>query len=62
MKRIIFINALILFLFLFATAQETELRQGKTITIETSMGNLRVLLYDETPLHQENMLELIREG
>ena len=62
MKKIIIINILVLFLTLSLSAQVTELRPGKTITIETSMGNMRILLYDETPLHQENMLKLIGEG
>ncbi len=62
MKKIIIINILFLFLSLTVTAQFIELHPGKTITIETSMGNIRVLLYDETPKHQENMLKLIKEG
>lgn len=62
MKKLIFIYSLFFIYSLSATAQETKLKPGKTITIETSMGNIRVLLYDETPLHQENMLKLIKSG
>lgn len=62
MKKSILINVLIIFLTLSITAQESDLKPGKTITIKTSLGNIRVLLYDETPLHQQNMLKLIREG
>ena len=30
--------------------------------IETPMGNMRVLLYDETPLHRDNFVKLVNEG
>lgn len=62
MKKTIIVNALILFLSFSLNAQQSELKPGKTVTIETSMGDIRVLLYDETPLHQENMLNLIDSG
>ncbi len=32
------------------------------ITIKTSYGNMKVLLYDETPLHKKNFLELVKTG
>lgn len=31
------------------------------VLIETTMGNIRVALYNETPLHRDNFLKLIRE-
>lgn len=30
--------------------------------METTCGTIRLLLYDQTPLHRENMLKLVREG
>ena len=30
------------------------------VLIETTMGNIRVELYNETPLHRDNFLKLIR--
>lgn len=33
-----------------------------TVKIETSMGDIVVRLYDETPLHKENFLKLVKEG
>ncbi len=30
--------------------------------IETPMGNMRVMLYDETPLHRDNFVKLANEG
>ena len=32
------------------------------IKIETSMGDMLVKLYDETPAHRDNMVKLIKEG
>ena len=36
--------------------------QGTVIRMETSLGNIRFRLYDETPLHRDNILKLAREG
>jgi peptidyl-prolyl cis-trans isomerase B (cyclophilin B) len=32
------------------------------VVIETSYGNMRIRLYDETPLHRANFIKLIRDG
>ena len=34
----------------------------RIVRIETSMGNIRVALSDDTPLHRDNFLRLAREG
>lgn len=34
---------------------------AETILVETSMGNMRLKLYEETPLHKANFLKLVRE-
>ena len=44
---------------LAATAQEQTRRQ---VLIETTMGDVRVELYDETPLHRDNFLRLVEAG
>ncbi len=62
MKKLTLLFSLSLMIALTANAQEGQTPPGKTITIATTMGNIRVLLYDETPKHQENMLKLIDEG
>lgn len=30
--------------------------------METSMGDLRIALFDDTPLHRDNFLKLVSEG
>ena len=32
------------------------------VKITTSLGNITVRLYDETPLHRDNFLKLAKEG
>lgn len=34
---------------------------GKTVLFETTMGNIRIALYDDTPLHRDNFLKLVGE-
>jgi len=41
--------------------QGASLKEPKVL-IETSMGNILVKLYDETPLHRDNFIKLVREG
>lgn len=40
-----------------------ELSEGKTrVLISTSMGDIAIVLYDETPEHRDNFVKLAREG
>ncbi|MEG1587156.1 MAG: peptidylprolyl isomerase [Bacteroidales bacterium] len=32
------------------------------VLIETSLGDIKVKLYDETPLHRDNFIKLVKEG
>ena len=32
------------------------------VKIETNYGTLKVMLYDETPLHRDNFLKLVKEN
>jgi peptidyl-prolyl cis-trans isomerase B (cyclophilin B) len=41
-------------------AQQDSLRHE--VLIETSMGNIRLQLYNETPRHRDNFLQLVRSG
>ncbi len=35
---------------------------GTKVMIETSMGNIMVQLYDQTPIHRDNFIKLAKEG
>lgn len=57
MKKIYFILMLLLPLTMCSKAPE-----GQKVLIETSMGNIKVVLYDDTPLHSHNFAQLVEEG
>lgn len=46
------------FALLFACKEEKEL----IINVKTSEGNIKLKLYEETPLHRENFVKLVKEG
>lgn len=61
--------ALIAFLPLFMMASDVEEAKDKKppkkdylFTISTRLGDIKFVLYDETPLHKENFLKLTDEG
>ncbi|MDY6148397.1 MAG: peptidylprolyl isomerase [Porphyromonas sp.] len=45
-----------------AVAQQGNSPLGTRVEIETTKGKFTVLLYDDTPLHKEQFLKLVREG
>jgi len=60
MSRKLCILLMMVFFSLCASAQGEKDRQQ--VLIETSMGDIRVELYNETPLHRDNFLKLVKEG
>jgi peptidylprolyl isomerase len=56
----------ILFLFVlsisFGNKPQTDENNEKMVLIQTKFGNLKIKLYNETPLHRDNFLKLTREG
>lgn len=62
MKRIIilsaFISALLTLVFSFTYY---SIKSNNIITISTIYGDMKVKLYDETPLHKENFIKLVSE-
>jgi cyclophilin family peptidyl-prolyl cis-trans isomerase/fucose 4-O-acetylase-like acetyltransferase len=57
---LILLLAFLCFGTLSTSAKKKEKRH--VVRIETSMGNIRVALSDDTPLHSKNFLKLAREG
>ena len=56
MKQVLFV------LFLGLVFCSCQKKQDTIIKMDTSLGEIRILLYDETILHKENILKLVREG
>lgn len=73
MKKIISISMLVLFIFgsIHLQAQNTKKRKNTPkkksatetkVLIKTNMGNLKIKLYNETPLHRDNFIKLVKDG
>lgn len=43
-------------------AVTTAMAQSKRVIIETNMGDMTIMLYDDTPRHRDRFLELVRQG
>lgn len=56
-KRLLFIT-LILFTSIALQAQEKQ----REIEIKTNLGDFTVTLYNETPIHRDNFINLVQEG
>lgn len=39
----------------------SQIKDNADVLIETTYGNIKIKLYDETPLHKENFLKLVSE-
>jgi Peptidyl-prolyl cis-trans isomerase (rotamase) - cyclophilin family len=53
---------LTLFLLMSISFYSCQSKAQTTYTIETSLGNMKVVLYDETPLHKANFEKFVEEG
>ena len=46
-----------------ACSMPSEIKaQTHEVLLETTMGNIRLSLYDDTPLHRDNFLKLVKNG
>ena len=55
-------RTLLFLLLLFALGAWGKKHRPQVVRLETTMGNIRVELSDETPRHRDNFLRLVREG
>ena len=44
------------------TNQKVKMNKGTMVEMTTSMGKITLRLYDETPLHRDNFLKLVKNG
>lgn len=62
-KMIYRIQIILLFAFLVAfPSQLLSQKAAHTVLIETSKGNMKCILYEETPMHADNFVKLVNEG
>lgn len=62
MKRNAIFLLFLLTIFTGISAQDTDSLARREVLLETTMGNIRIELYNETPLHRDNFLKLVAEG
>ncbi|MDL2278582.1 peptidylprolyl isomerase [Parabacteroides sp. OttesenSCG-928-G07] len=62
MKRLLFLTFLPLLLFSNCTEKPLNPDKPVYVKISTTMGDVTVLLYDDTPLHKENFIKLCQEN
>jgi cyclophilin family peptidyl-prolyl cis-trans isomerase len=60
MQKKFFIYALV-FLPLFGFSQKKK-RKDYVVTLNTDFGNIKMVLFDQTPKHKENFLKLVKDG
>lgn len=60
MKQVFFLLANLL--ILTACGDKGGKNKDYLVTIKTSYGDMKVLLYEETPLHKQNFIELAKSG
>jgi cyclophilin family peptidyl-prolyl cis-trans isomerase len=52
----------LLFLFLFISCDTPGGNENTTILMKTTLGDIKIILYDDTPLHRDNFIKLINSG
>ncbi len=62
MKKILLTFTILLALTSCKTTQKTSENRDQRVKIETKYGDIVVRLYDETPLHRDNFVKLVKEG
>lgn len=61
MKKIL-LAILLLFTVMTKTKAQDSMPAGPVVDIKTTFGDIKVKLYDDTPLHRDNFLKLAKEG
>lgn len=63
MKRILFAVMMVAMSQLLVFCQSASATTGSSLVlIETPYGEIKIRLYDETPLHRDNFLKLVNQG
>jgi cyclophilin family peptidyl-prolyl cis-trans isomerase len=62
MRRISFLLAGMAFIMVLSCSSTPQSEKSRIVEISTSMGDIRIRLYNETPQHRDNFLKLAGEG
>jgi peptidylprolyl isomerase len=59
----LFMRSFVLFFLLLAVCCNSPAGNENTfVSIKTSMGDIKIRLYDETPVHRDNFIKLVKSG
>ena len=61
-RRLTVVACLCMALLQVQAQEQTVAQDQHEVLIETSLGNIRVVLYNETPQHRDNFLRLVENG
>lgn len=61
-KCLLLVLIYILASFKLSAMERNDSTDGALIEIKTTMGDIDILLYNDTPLHKENFLKLVKDG
>lgn len=53
---------LLLLLVILAACESTNENEDALITIQTSFGDMKVILFEETPMHKKNFIQMAKSG
>ena len=62
MRRISFLLAGLAFVMVLSCSNAPQPERNRIVLISTSMGDIKIRLYNETPQHRDNFLKLAGEG
>ncbi len=62
MKQLFFISISIIIFLMSCSEKQLDSSKPVYVTISTNMGDVTVLLYDDTPLHRDNFIKLCQEN
>lgn len=62
MHKIFFVSLVLVFSLMSSCAQNKQDKKDYLITISTPYGDMKAILYDETPKHKENFIKLAKQG
>jgi cyclophilin family peptidyl-prolyl cis-trans isomerase len=62
MKRIFYLFSVLILIMGLSCSNSSQPRRGQIVIISTDMGEIKVRLYDETPVHRDNFVKLAGEG
>lgn len=62
MKLKVSVLLVLSFFFYSLKGQEIQADQDYLVTISTEFGKIKLILFDDTPLHKENFINLSKEG